>query len=664
MTGDNFSHIVGALSAFAESDYFRVFVVIGGALGLLVAGVRLVNAAREYRDRSLGRRIAVQLEKGSGISAFTAEDVTAAIRFYVEPSCTQTDPSDEKDLRSVVALAPLFKSVDAYLSSGGDKRHLIILADSGMGKTSFCLNYFSRDAKKTNERSNVVIVPLGRGGALEQIRSVQSKREKVIFLDAFDEDPGAIGNKHQRLVELMNAAAEFRNIVVTCRSQFFENDDTIPKGSGVMYVGPRRAGVGGELPLYRLFIAPLSSDQIEVFIRRNFPLSSIESYWHRRKARALVAAVPELSVRPMLLELLPDLVRDPRRIYELYELYAFLVEKWVLREKGWVEPGQLHEISMEIAVVLLGKQQAGRGDRLAPDELARVAKDHKLPIEDWQLKSRSLLNRDIAGNFKFAHRSILEFFIVEGIVRGDVRCLELEWTDLMTDLLVSWGSASESNSSRLAKMISEEPALRRRLYSLASPLPSPSLRSASTVKDALRSRSISRRHKRSIPEVWRNSQYRVATIGGSVQSHAFRIEDGTHGLIWLINDTSLMDDPVDRGIFREGYSSVARMKPGLRLPSVEEVIALWESEAYLCQAAGIGKIFDTREVYWLGDATDAGMLCCSFGAESLSGHPLRLVGSRTLQGGASFWVYELLAKHGSVGGKSYSAMVAAIVDES
>ncbi|MDZ4056275.1 MAG: hypothetical protein U1D69_04795 [Polynucleobacter sp.] len=639
-----------------DSPFVQLAIAVSGVIGVIVVGLRLVNAIREYRARSQSQRLSLALAQSSGVQSLTAEDIAAAVRFYVEPYCTQTDPSDEKDLRNVVALAPLFKTVDAYFRAGGEKRHLIVLADSGMGKTSFCINYFVREVKNRTDAPNVVIVPLGRGDAIDQISSISNKREKLAFLDAFDEDPGAIGNKAKRLADLMSAASDFKNIVVTCRTQFFEDDDSIPKGSGVMYAGPRRAGVPGELPLYKIFLAPFSKDQIEVFIVRNFPLLSFTNSALRRKARELVESIPELSVRPMLLELLPDLVRERRKITELYELYSFLVEKWVLREKGWIEPEQLRGISAELAVVLLARQQAGGGDRLSPSELSRIAAEHESPLEDWQIKSRSLLNRDIGGQYKFAHRSILEYFIVQGVIAGDRRCYSLLWTDLIKDLLVSWGQISDSNSSRLMEMLESDPVVRERLYSLASPLPLPSLRSAANVRDIVKSRNISRRHSRTIPVSWRNCQYRVEANGGSLQSLAFVVDDGTHGIRWYVNDTSTIDDVTDRGIFREGYSAILRLGGKRRLPSLEEVISLWESESHLVRNSPIRQIFDRREVYWLGDSTEAGMLCCSFGDQSLDGAPLRLVGSRVSDSGDKLHVYELIAKHGAVAKVSYRAM--------
>ncbi|WP_146909790.1 hypothetical protein [Arenimonas daejeonensis] len=155
--------LVDLLLDAVNSPYGRLFIGIGSFIGAVAVVLRLINAVREYRDRSKSRQFAAVLASNAGIQSLSAEDVSAAVRFYVEPNCTQTDPSDEKDLRNVVALAPLFKTVESYFQSGGEKRHLLVLADSGMGKTSFCINYFVKEAGKGGKGSPIVIIPLGRG---------------------------------------------------------------------------------------------------------------------------------------------------------------------------------------------------------------------------------------------------------------------------------------------------------------------------------------------------------------------------------------------------------------------------------------------------------------------------------------------------------------------
>lgn len=53
------------------------------------------------------------------------------------------------------------------------------------------------------------------------------------------------------------------------------------------------------------------------------------------------------------------------------------------------------------------------------------------PLDDWKLTRRSLLNRDAVGNYKFAHRSIMEYLFVHKFIQGDKSCVSVEWTDQM-----------------------------------------------------------------------------------------------------------------------------------------------------------------------------------------------------------------------------------------
>ncbi len=235
-----------------------------------------------------------------------------------------------------------------------------------MGKTSFCINYYVREQKKkATKRKSIVIIPLGRSDVIEKIKNIQDKRNTILFLDAFDEAPEAVGNEQGHLTVLMTVASDFKNIVVTCRSQFFSSDDAIPKGSGIIYAGARKAGVRREFPLHKLFLAPLSSEQINRFLLKHFPYTSLSLWRKRASARKLVDAIPELSVRPMLLELLPDLVREGQSIYQLFGLYRFLIEKWLQRERDWIDESDLLGISTELAVVMYTRQRSGEGDRIS-----------------------------------------------------------------------------------------------------------------------------------------------------------------------------------------------------------------------------------------------------------------------------------------------------------
>lgn len=663
------AHFVQAVvEALKTSPYSAAIVVLGTLLGALLTIPRLVNALLDLESKWRSRKVAERIFRSSGVASFTSDDVLHAGRNYVAPNCMQTDPSNEDDLRTVVALGPLFQTIDDHFDAGGQKRHVILLADSGMGKTSFCINYYTREMRKrASKRRSVVIVSLGRGNAIEEIRRVANKRDTVCFLDAFDEDPDAVGNPSERLSELMGEAADFRNVVVTCRSQFFASDDAIPSSSGIMYVAARKAGQGRELPLHRLFLAPLSANQVKTYLSKQFPLISIKNWGMRRQALSLVATVSELSTRPMLLELLPDLVRERRSISELFGLYEFLVEKWLQRESGWIRPVDLREISIELAVRSYIQQRAGHGDRIAPSVIEELAIAHQTPLETWKLKSRSLLNRDVAGQFKFAHRSVMEYLFLLAALGGDQRCFSVEWTDLMKDLFVSWGASDPFATNDCAMEILRMDHARTGLFPLASPLKHPDLRSAADCRRLLKADGISFRQMRRIPVAWRNRSLRLASspTQGGVTSH--RIFDSSHGISWWVNDVSQLSREDERALYRDQRASPSSIGGGgdpearRRLPSIEEILSLWESEPYLTQERGVGAVFDKQEIYWLGDGGDNGPLCCSFG-EPLDYAQLRLLSSKVADE-RTFHVYEFQNRFGYMNREPFRAMAVYVAND-
>ncbi len=310
----------------------------------------------------------------------------------------------------------------------------LLLADAGMGKTSFLLHYFNRNQKRrAGKRLHIVMVSLGRPEALDELTAVQSKQEAVAFLDAFDEDIRAIESAEERLREIMAVCRDFKCVVISCRTQFFPSDE-----------------ISGPYTIEKIHLAPLSVDEIKVYLQRCIP-------WHKWKDRhhasSLAASMSDLATLPALLALVPELVAAGRSISEHFELYEYLVESWLERERGWIEPDTLRAISEKLAVAIHLRSSAGGIDRIDADDLVATMSVDASPLEQWQPTARSLLNRDAAGRFTFTHQSTAEYLFISALLHGETSCLGVRWTDSMRRLFVS------ATNVMLAQQ--GEPALRR-----------------------------------------------------------------------------------------------------------------------------------------------------------------------------------------------------------
>ena len=391
-------------------------------------------AYRQYWHFIKEKKNQMILNKKFGSELFGKETIERSTYCYVEPNCTNVDPTREAEPKNLCMVrGNIFSVIDDYLLQELPKKnsihHILILADSGMGKTSFLLNYYAYNQEKSKKRrQRITLVPLGMPNVDKYIDQIKNKENAIIFLDAFDEDTKAIKDHRERLNILMEKCHQFKRVVITCRTQFFPTDEEIPKETGIIKVAPRKAGEQGIYIFNKLYLSPLSDKQVDEYLKKRFK-------WNRKKrkiAKLLIQKIPNLKVRPMLLAYIPDLIDSGHEdIQNSYQLYEIMIDNWLEREKRWVKNKEgLRQFSEKLAFDLY-INRGNRGHEKIPfNELSVLAKEWNIQLEDWQLTGRSLLNRDAEGNYKFAHRSIMEFlFIVHFFKMKLEERTFIEWSD-------------------------------------------------------------------------------------------------------------------------------------------------------------------------------------------------------------------------------------------
>lgn len=113
----------------------------------------------------------------------------------------------------------------------------------------------------------------------------------------------------------------------------------------------------------------------------------------------------------MLLAYIDDLVIDNTISYNsAYEIYKALVHKWVNREA--IDNNVLYEFSEKVAEYMYNKKII----YINEEEIEKICKNFEMQLEYIEAKTRSLLNRDVGGNYKFAHKSILEYFLAKKLL--------------------------------------------------------------------------------------------------------------------------------------------------------------------------------------------------------------------------------------------------------
>src|ERR1041385_225886 len=387
------------------------------------------------RQAARERRRVCAAKRSESLRFLDDVTVNAATEFYLQPECTSIDPSREVDARSLLATKqPAFSLLDEFTSRETQYAHLFVLADSGMGKTSLLMRYVGHycvnDAADFN---NIVIIPLGSDQALDRILSLPAKSSTVLLLDALDESKDAIEKFELHFNRLLATIREFPRVVITCRTQFFLADQEIPIESGVVAFGARRLGEGNALRFWKVYLCAFDTKRVHRYLElrgKTFDddkLAALE--W-------LVTRLPELAIRPMVLAYLPDIIDRPVIPTRLVDIYAEIVNAWLERERPWVEPSKLKAFSEKLAWNMFADAHSTRGQSIHFSILQQLSNSWGIPLERWQLTGRSLLNRDNDGNYKFSHRSIMEYFVACVLAAGGERIGPQRITDLILQFLL------------------------------------------------------------------------------------------------------------------------------------------------------------------------------------------------------------------------------------
>lgn len=543
----------------------------GAVLGLGGAGYGVLAKRKQLKNEKRVEILIEEARKGRFPNHFTKQEITLAIKGYIRPSCSSADPANAEDEGYLSDIRmPVFSYTDTAIFESGQRTYTLILADTGMGKTSFCIAY-REHLLETRPDQDVAVISLAHPDALRDIERIKNKSECVILLDALDEDKEAIIDVRKRLETILTASIDFQAVIITCRSQFFADDHAIPVETPIRKLAPRAIGQNSVASLKRFYLSPFDKQQVKTYINRHFPIWALHKRAQRSRAFKLTSDIPELAARPMLLERLPEIARGRDSLRELYQLYDFMITGWAHRERSWIAEEKLLAVSQEIAVSSFARE-GRRAERLSKQDLQSIADALIQNDPDWDhLQTRSLLNRDSNGLFKFAHLSILEFFVVRAAIAGDKRALLWPWSEFMRQLFISWGYYRHTPEDlAIAKGLLTSEEATGSILPLADYWALPPKAGMPNFKlSATRRLDEKGTGRLAIP------QWRAAAIWVSKDNNDIVVEDREFYLKWHASlGTSGDDGTVLMSLLH--VQQIAERTPRLRLPSYDEFISLVE----------------------------------------------------------------------------------------
>lgn len=436
----------GAVSEIA------VAVIAAVVVGVLALGPKLIGwVVKRYREARISKYISA--------TSFGEKEILSALDGYIKPKCNTSDPASMHEMREALDLerSCLFDYVDQFIDKGGTK-YLFLLADCGMGKTSFLINYFHENRSRIipGRMREMSLVSLSRASAQGEIEGIpyEKRGSVVLLLDALDEDPLVLGDPDSRLKHIFELTDDFKATIITCRSQFFSSDDSIPNLSGVSRTGPTRLGESKEYHVDKVYLAPFDDRDISKYLRKELP--GLLNVRRRVRARQMVRQVPHLAVRPMLLNHISEVMSVESYLGSQSDIYQAMISAWVKREDRWVKAKPLLDFSKLLAFDLYSNRNIRGIEACSREEIENLAGEWNVNIKTDYLTGRSLLNRFADGNFKFAHRSILEYFVAQSILTAPAG-LSLPITDQISVFLLE---ALGCNDGVTEFIVSRSPAIR------------------------------------------------------------------------------------------------------------------------------------------------------------------------------------------------------------
>lgn len=363
-----------------------------------------------------------------------------ATRCYIPTQYQNASPARQDEpgfTHQYVARNPLipFFIQTAFQEKKDSERFYLILADSGMGKTTFMVNLYLRYHSFFNRhrQRKMRLFRFSHPDTMTQVAAIKYEEAKgtILLLDALDEDPFIVSKDpdmtdaqafQKRLDDIIEATRNFAEVVMTCRTQYFPGQEDDPYELKV-----KRPDERGFYTLNKLYLSPFTLDEVKQYLRKKY--SYLPFVRRRKKERALqvVGQAKHLVMRPMMLSYIDLLVGNTRSFDSDYAIYETLIEEWLKREadkrkyreadrKDFIE--NLRQVSEQTALTLWQVRQAENRAHLTKDEAVAISEKNNIPLRPEEVTGQSLLTCDGAGNWKFAHKSIWEFFLAKRMLSG------------------------------------------------------------------------------------------------------------------------------------------------------------------------------------------------------------------------------------------------------
>ena len=368
----------------------------------------------------------------------------------------------EGDSRQNSGKKPLLRDcVAGFLES--KHQALLILGDYGSGKTSFCYSYtlelLDRFLQDRSACLPLLIRLRGYNKAvgigqiltdyfvnelgisnfnLRAFKLLLKNINAVLIFDGYDEVAKKVDFdiKYEVLQEICGLAENGTKVIVTCRPNYFQNASEFQE----IFQNSHFQYEPGDKPLLQFVetsIADLNESQIDAYID-SYQKELAESNISKEELLETIANTHDLSdlvKRPFLLYMivstLPKILMEKGAKINASRLYQVYTENWLRREdrknKTLIKRADKELFCKELAFELYASNAVALSYRELPATIKRhfryVDRAEDIDYFSHDIQSCSFLTSDRSGEFKFIHKSFMEYFVADRVVSKLDKCL-------------------------------------------------------------------------------------------------------------------------------------------------------------------------------------------------------------------------------------------------
>jgi formylglycine-generating enzyme required for sulfatase activity len=413
-----------------DEKYHELIVGITCLIIVMVFGFLIKFILKKFYDRK-NTKIAKYLNPFDEGKIEDARKYYIKTRFQNESPTREDEPGFANDFIAREELIPFF--IKVFKNKGHSKNVYLILADSGMGKTTFMINLFiAYKSLKNSNRKNMILVPFSDNESINKLETDRTKvMNTILLLDAFDEYKKLIAPQipdgltdderfRKNLDRICEKVKNYKAVVITCRSQYFPGHE-----NKTYELNVKRFDGEGYHILQKFYISPFDDNDIKKYLNRRFGILKVWNTCKKTKARNVINNSSKLMARPMLLSNI-DLFIDGEKSYNnAFQIYETLINKWIEREakkrKKLSEQSDFKKSLKNYSILVAMEIYKHRGENgvLCLEKEKAINATHNNNINfnvDEFLKphektNQSLLTPDAHGKWKFAHKSIYEWFM-------------------------------------------------------------------------------------------------------------------------------------------------------------------------------------------------------------------------------------------------------------